>query len=162
MFVFFVLFCLSCGDLPNQPSATSLVLLESPPWVEVQQGGFIMFRPVWGRAFDFLKTNQVWAFGRKKLRDPWGSGFLKKLKLTREPTWVQLFKNWKLRVWVGVVISNYLRQLSHLVIWQIFCEGMLQCFYQIPGLSGWKHGILLKQNWRNNIKFKKRLFFMKT
>ncbi len=138
MFVFFVLFCLSCGDLPNQPPTKFLVLLESPPWVEVQQGGFILFRPVWGRVFDFLNTNQVRAFGRKKLREPWGSGFLKKLKLTREPHGSSCLKNWKLRVWVGVGILNYVRQLCHLVIWQIFCRGTVQCFYQIPSLSGWK------------------------
>ncbi len=37
--------CLSCWDLPHHNTpVTLLVHLESPPWVWVHQGGFIMFR----------------------------------------------------------------------------------------------------------------------
>jgi hypothetical protein len=46
--VCFCMFCLSHGDLPNQTMVSLvaiLIHLESPPWVEVQWVGFLMFEP---------------------------------------------------------------------------------------------------------------------
>ncbi len=141
----FVLFCLSCGDLPNQPPTKFLVLLESPPWVEVQQGGFMKFRPVQGWVFDFLNTNQVWAFGRKKLREPWGSGLFKKLKLTKEPHGSSCLK---IEIWgfgcgwgFQIIWGNYLTWLFEKYFVEVPSNVSIK---YLRDLLEWKHDILFE------------------